>query len=83
MQTTTSADGTSIAYEQHGEGPPLVLVHGSSGTRHSWEAVVPHLAEEFQVIVPQARARRERRRRGVCPLPRGCRPPCSGRRYRG
>jgi pimeloyl-ACP methyl ester carboxylesterase len=57
MQTITSADGTSIAYEQHGEGPPLVLLHGSSGTRHSWEAVVPHLAESFQVIVPDRRGR--------------------------
>jgi len=27
----TSADGTSIAYEQQGEGPPLILLHGGSG----------------------------------------------------
>jgi len=57
MQTVTSADGTRIAYDRHGEGPPLLLVHGSSGTRRAWDAVVPHLAEEFTLIVPDRRGR--------------------------
>ena len=57
MQTVTSIDGTRIAYERHGDGPPLLLVHGSSGTRRSWDAVVPHLAEEFTLIVPDRRGR--------------------------
>ena len=29
FQTTTSADGTSLAYEIHGDGPPLVYVTGA------------------------------------------------------
>jgi pimeloyl-ACP methyl ester carboxylesterase len=57
MQTVTSSDGTSIAYDQHGEGPPLVLLHGSSGTRNAWDAVIPRLAEDFRLIVPDRRGR--------------------------
>lgn len=57
MQTVTSADGTRIAYEQHGDGQPLVLLHGSSGTRRSWDAVVPRLADEFALVVPDRRGR--------------------------
>lgn len=57
MQTVTSADGTRIAYERHGNGRPLVLLHGSSATRHAWDAVVPHLADEFALVVPDRRGR--------------------------
>jgi len=57
MQTVPSSDGTSIAYERHGDGPPVVLLHGSSGTRHAWDLVVPHLADEFTLVVPDRRGR--------------------------
>jgi pimeloyl-ACP methyl ester carboxylesterase len=57
METVTAADGTRIAYDRHGAGPPLVLLHGSSGTRQSWNAVVEHLAEEFTLVVPDRRGR--------------------------
>lgn len=57
MKTVTSADGTSIAFEQHGDGPPLVLLHGSSGDHHAWDGVVPHLAVDFTLIVPDRRDR--------------------------
>jgi hypothetical protein len=30
MGTVTSRDGTPIAYERGSEGPPLVLVHGTT-----------------------------------------------------
>ncbi|WP_226012346.1 alpha/beta fold hydrolase [Halomicrobium salinisoli] len=59
MQTVTSADGTEIGYETQGEGRPVVLVHGTSTTRESWTPVVPHLAEEFRVVVPDRRGRGE------------------------
>ena len=29
MSTVTSADGTTIAYERAGSGPPLILVDGA------------------------------------------------------
>lgn len=57
MQTTTSTDGTRIAYERHGEGPPLVLLHGGSATRQSWDALRPQLADEFTLVVPDRRGR--------------------------
>ncbi|MDJ1431656.1 alpha/beta hydrolase [Halostagnicola sp. A-GB9-2] len=56
MQTTTSADGTSIAYETDGDGPPLVLLHGG-GTRHYWKPLVPRLADDFTVVRPDRRGR--------------------------
>ncbi len=37
MKTVTSADGTEIAVEQTGSGPPLVLVHGGVCDHRFWE----------------------------------------------
>lgn len=57
MQTVTSGDGTSIAYEHHGEGSPLVLLHGGSTTRRSWDTLRPHLVEDFSLVIPDRRGR--------------------------
>ncbi|SFS65756.1 alpha/beta fold hydrolase [Halostagnicola kamekurae] len=54
MQTVTSADGTSIAFERHGEGPPLILLHGGSAPQY-WKPVVPRFAEDYTVIIPHRR----------------------------
>jgi pimeloyl-ACP methyl ester carboxylesterase len=44
-------NGVRIFSEQHGEsGPPLVLVHGSWGDHHNWDAVAPMLARTFRVF---------------------------------
>lgn len=59
METVTSADGTEIAYARDGDGPPIVMVHGGSGTHESFDAVVPHLAEDFTVVRPDRRGRGE------------------------
>jgi len=32
------------------KGPPLVLVHGSWGNHHNWDAVVAELAKKFRVV---------------------------------
>jgi pimeloyl-ACP methyl ester carboxylesterase len=37
IETVTSADGTRIAVERTGSGPPLVLVHGASIDRRYWD----------------------------------------------
>ncbi|MDS0295404.1 alpha/beta fold hydrolase [Halogeometricum luteum] len=37
METVVSADGTPIAYERSGNGPPLVLVHGSADLHTFWD----------------------------------------------
>ncbi|MCU4973258.1 alpha/beta hydrolase [Halobacteria archaeon AArc-m2/3/4] len=37
METATSADGTEIAFERMGSGPPLVLVHGGACDHRFWD----------------------------------------------
>lgn len=54
MQTVTSDDGTRIAYEQYGEGPPLILLHGGSSPQ-VWQPIIPQLSDEHTVIVPHRR----------------------------
>ena len=59
MQTVTSTDGTTIAYERRGSGRPLVLVHPTGFTRRSWRPLVPELAEEFSLVMLDRRGRGE------------------------
>lgn len=48
---TTTINGVKLFYELNGTGgTPLVLVHGSWTSHHTWDAVVPRLAESFQVL---------------------------------
>ena len=47
---TESLNGIKIFYERQGVGPPIVLVHGSWGDHHNWDAVAPALAREYGVI---------------------------------
>lgn len=49
METLTSTDGTPIAFERTGNGPPLVLVHGTTADHTRWEPVQPAFAEHFTV----------------------------------
>ena len=44
-------NGVDLAYEMHGDGPPLVLSHGSWGDRSGWAAVVSDLARSFRVVI--------------------------------
>ena len=39
MATVVSVDKTVIGYESIGAGPPLLLVHGSTGSRAHWSSV--------------------------------------------
>ena len=39
MATVVSVDKTVIGYESIGAGPPLLLVHGSTGSRARWSSV--------------------------------------------
>ena len=45
------SQGVRIAWEEHGDGPPLLLVQGLGYGRWGWEPVVPRLAERRRVIV--------------------------------
>jgi pimeloyl-ACP methyl ester carboxylesterase len=52
MRTVISKDGTTIAYDELGEGPPLILVGGALNTRSFGPngSLAPLLAERFTVI---------------------------------
>jgi 3-oxoadipate enol-lactonase len=39
-----------IAWERHGVGEPLLLIHGLGYARWGWEPVLPGLAERFAVV---------------------------------
>lgn len=41
--------GRTIAYEQEGTGPPLVLLHGGFGDRREWRQQLAALSDEFSV----------------------------------
>ena len=43
-------DGT-VAFDVFGEGPPVVLVHGTPSWSYLWRNVVPKLADRFTVYV--------------------------------
>jgi pimeloyl-ACP methyl ester carboxylesterase len=58
METIRSLDGTQIAYQRLGEGPPLVLVHGLGAANPVVWPATPLLAEHFTIIAPDRRGRR-------------------------
>lgn len=45
-----SRRAAGLAYDRRGEGEPLVLLHGTGGSRHVWEPVIPLLELERDVI---------------------------------
>ena len=47
---TLEAAGVELAYEDHGAGPPLVLVHGTTGTRAIWRETLDALGAGFRTI---------------------------------
>jgi pimeloyl-ACP methyl ester carboxylesterase len=51
------ANGIDIHYEVHGDGEPLVLLHGYSGTHADWAHALDlaGLGRRFRVIAPDAR----------------------------
>ena len=54
-----SSDGTRIGYHRTGTGPPLVLVHGTTGAHWSFRYLVPELIERFTVHALDRRGRGE------------------------
>lgn len=53
---TIDANGLSIAYTVDGAGPPLILLHGATGSGASHFATLrPHVARSFRVHAPDAR----------------------------
>jgi pimeloyl-ACP methyl ester carboxylesterase len=57
MNTVTSGDGTTIAFDRSGEGPPLVLVGGALSDRLAAGSLTEALAPRFTVIAYDRRGR--------------------------
>ncbi len=58
MEKIISKDGTPIAYEYSGAGPPLVLVHGAASHTY-WASTLPILRQHFSVYAVDRRGRGE------------------------
>jgi pimeloyl-ACP methyl ester carboxylesterase len=57
MRTVTSKDGTTIAFDQMGQGPSLILVGGATTTRIEAASVAAALASYFTVFAYDRRGR--------------------------
>lgn len=49
------ANGLNIYYEDHGQGTPLLLIHGGVLTSESWQPYLPDFTKHFRVITPDTR----------------------------
>src|SRR5262245_20494694 len=50
-----TSDGLKLHYEDHGQGTPLILVHGFAQDSTAWVDPLPHYARYFRVLVPDLR----------------------------
>jgi len=50
------ANGLDIFYQLHGQGDPMLLIHGVAGTgQNDWKYQIAVFSERFQLIVPDLR----------------------------
>ena len=53
---SVEVNGATLYYKEHGDGAPLILIHGGLSTSSQWEPLVPELvADGFRVITPDSR----------------------------
>lgn len=58
LHSAVSADGIRIVGNVHGQGPPVVLVHGAVADGESeWAPLLPHLTDRFTCYLPSTRGR--------------------------
>jgi pimeloyl-ACP methyl ester carboxylesterase len=55
VQHSQPFEGFRLAYDRHGSGAPVVLLHGWPGDRTDYDKLAPLLAEHADVIVPDLR----------------------------
>jgi pimeloyl-ACP methyl ester carboxylesterase len=53
--TYIEANRIRMYYEAHGEGEPLLLIHGGTATSESWASHLPAFTKHFQVFTPDSR----------------------------
>jgi pimeloyl-ACP methyl ester carboxylesterase len=56
-ESVTSKDGTPITCWRSGQGPPLVLVHGTAADHNRWAPVLPAFEQRFTVFAVDRRGR--------------------------
>ena len=57
MNTAVSADGTMIAFDRYGDGPPVIMTVGAFNTRSQTEPLARTLAPRFTVLNYDRRGR--------------------------
>jgi pimeloyl-ACP methyl ester carboxylesterase len=50
-----NVNGSRLYYEQHGQGPDLVFLHGAGGNHLSWWQQIPEFSRDFRCTVFDAR----------------------------
>lgn len=55
MTVLTTADGVDIAYTVHGDGPPVLLVHGWTCDGSDWSWLAADLAVDHRVVIVDLR----------------------------
>ena len=51
----TTVNGLSMHYESHGDGPPLLLLHGLGSSLRDWEYQIAPFASRFRVLTVDLR----------------------------
>src|SRR5262245_22140553 len=49
------ANGLRTYHERHGDGPPVLLLHGAGMVAEGWRPLIEALAAEFSLFVPERR----------------------------
>lgn len=57
MYKVTSKDGTKIGYIKKGNGPALILVHGTTADHTRWLPIIPYFENHFTVYAVDRRGR--------------------------
>lgn len=57
MEKVVSKDGTEIGFIKKGNGPALLLVHGTTAEHSRWLPIIPHFENQFTVYAMDRRGR--------------------------
>jgi 3-oxoadipate enol-lactonase len=56
---TLAINGTTIAYDDYGQGEPIVFIHGVFVSRHAWYPQINYFAQNYRVITCDLRGHGE------------------------